>query len=130
MHTDPNPAGAGLLGSLKNLFAHGLALLQTRVELLAVEIDAERSRLLRMMAFGLLTFFLLGFGALALALWLTILLWDTQRLLPLALLSGLLLGGGLVSLALFLRPLFAGSRLFAATLAEFTQDREALERRP
>jgi len=121
------PRPAGLAASLQHLVAQGLALVQVRLELLAVEIEEERSRLARLLTASVFAFFLLGFGALSLAMLLTLIFWDTQRYLALAVLCAAFLGGGAVCLVICLRLVRQGSRLFGASIAELAQDRAALE---
>lgn len=116
------------MGSVRRLLAHGLELLQTRAELLAVEVEEERNRLLRLLALGLAGILCLTIGLAFLAVFLTVLLWDSHRLLALGVFSGLflVLGGALFLAANRVR---GGSRPFAASLAELAQDRAALEPR-
>lgn len=116
------------MGSVRRLLAHGLELLQTRAELLSVEVEEEKNRLLRLLALGLTGIFCLAIGLAFLAVFLTVLLWDSHRLLALGIFSGLflVLGGALLWAANHAR---SGPRPFAASLAELTQDRAALEPR-
>lgn len=118
---------ASLIARVRQLGSHVLKLAQVRLELLVVEIEEERARLARLLVLGGCAFFFLGFGTLALALLLTVLWWDTQRLLPLAVLSAFFLGGALVCIVGCWRAHSAGSRLFAASLIELARDREALD---
>lgn len=118
---------AGLYGSLRNLLTQGVELLHTRLELVLVELAEEKLRLLRLLAFGAMAFFLLGVGAVFLATFLTVLMWDEHRLLFLGLFSALFLGLGAVSLYLAWRNAEARSGLLAATLGELSEDRAALK---
>jgi uncharacterized membrane protein YqjE len=122
------PASGGLLASARALLATVVAMLQTRLELLATELEEEKVRLGEMLAYAALAFFFLGFGVVLLALFLTVLLWDSHRLLALGVASALFLSAGLLAVAAVARRGRAGSRLFAASLAELAQDREALGR--
>jgi len=117
----------GLLAALRGLLATGLAILQVRVALLGTELAEERLRLLRLLLFGAIAFFLLGAGMVFLAALLTVLLWDEHRLLMLAVFAGLFLGGGLLALRLALGVARSPTRLFSASLAELAKDRDALE---
>ena len=122
-----NPAG--LAASVRGLGAHLVAMAQVRLELLVIEITEERARLSRLLLSAVLAFFFLGFGALALAMLLTVLWWDTQRYLALAVLCAFFLGAGCVCLVAVLRIRGDGSRLFAASLAELVRDRDALDKK-
>jgi uncharacterized membrane protein YqjE len=121
----PQPGG-GLAHSLRRLAGTLLAILQTRLELLATEVEEEKLRLGSLLGFAAAAFFFLGFGVLLLALLLTVLLWDSHRLLALGAMTALFLGAGAVSAFVALRRASAGSKLFAASLAELARDRDAL----
>ena len=75
------PPEAGLLASLRGLLATTLAMLRTRAELLVVELEEEKSRVLSVLLFGAAAFFFLSFGLVMLAVFLTALFWDSYRLL-------------------------------------------------
>ncbi|TWO81248.1 hypothetical protein CBW56_05540 [Denitratisoma oestradiolicum] len=117
------------MGSVRRLLAHGLELLQTRVELLVVEVEEERNRLLHLLALGLAGICFLAIGLAFLAAFLTVLLWDSHRLLALGVFSGLFLAlaGGL--LWLVVNQAGSASRPFSASLSELSRDRAALEPR-
>jgi uncharacterized membrane protein YqjE len=117
----------GLFASLRGLAATGLALLQTRLELLAVEVQEERTRAVSLAAYSVATVILLGAGAIFVAAFITVLLWDSNRLLALGVFSALFLGGGLISLFIVRRLAATPSGLFSGSLAELTKDREAAE---
>ena len=115
-----------LLDSTRTLLDTALGLLQTRIELLATEIEEEKARLLSMAVFGAATFVLLSLGLVFLAITVTVLLWDNNRLLVLGLLSATFLCGGGITLFLALRDGRPRERLFNSSVAEFKKDRAAL----
>jgi uncharacterized membrane protein YqjE len=117
----------GLFASLRGLAATGLALLQNRLELLAVEIQEEKARTVGLIAYSVATVLLLGAGAIFLAVFITVLLWDSNRLLALGVFSTLFLGGGVLSLLAARRLSQTPSGLFAGSLAELAKDRAAAE---
>jgi uncharacterized membrane protein YqjE len=117
----------GLFASLRGLLATGVGILQTRLELLAVELQEERARLLGLAGFGAVALIFLSAGLVFLAILLTVLLWEGNRLLVLGIFSALFLGGGGVALAVAFRYARAPSRLFAASLAELQRDRAAAD---
>jgi uncharacterized membrane protein YqjE len=123
---DAAPGGRGLGARLRGLGATALGLLQTRLELLATELAEEKVRLGGLLAWALAAFFFIGFGAVLLALFLTVLLWDSHRLLALGIFTALFLFIGIVAAMVVGRRARQGSRLFAASIAELAQDREAL----
>lgn len=119
---------AGSLGSrLRNVVAGALGILQTRLELFATELQEEKLRLGSLLGYAAAAFFFLGFGAVMLALFLTVLLWDSHRLLALGVFAALFLAIGLSAALVALRIARQGSRLFAASIAELAQDREMLK---
>jgi len=120
----------GLAASLRSLLGNGLALLQTRLELLSVEAQEEKVRLLSLLGYGAAAFVLLSFGLMFLAVLVTVLLWDSHRLLALGAFTAVFLTGGMVALAAVLRLARTPSKLFAASIAELVQDRAALRPEP
>ena len=124
-----SPRARGLFSSLRGLLANSVALLQTRLELLSTELQEEKARVLGLLAYGAVALILLAAGTVFLAVFLTVLLWDSHRLLALGVATALFLGVGALSLAAAVRLARTKSRLFAASLAELAQDRAALEPR-
>ncbi len=117
---------AGLFASLKGLFGTSLALVQNRLQLLGVELAEERLRLLSLLTYGAVALVCLSAGLVFLAVFLTVLLWDSHRLLALGVFSALFLGVGIATLLMAMNFARAGSTLFQASLAELARDREAL----
>ncbi|MCX7179777.1 MAG: phage holin family protein [Proteobacteria bacterium] len=120
------PPGGGLLASLRGLLTTALALLQTRFELLATELEEEKLRLLGVLAYGAVAVLLLCIGMVFLAILVTLIWWDSHRLLVVGGCTFAFLLGGVAALFLAKRQLRSESRLFAASLAELQQDRDAL----
>lgn len=121
---DPSSRG-GLFASLRGLAATGLVLLRTRLELLAVEIQEEKARVVGLVAYSIATVLLLGAGTIFLAVFVTVLLWESNRLLALGIFAALFLGGGVICLLAVRRLAAMPSSLFAASLAELAKDRAA-----
>jgi uncharacterized membrane protein YqjE len=122
-----NTAGAALKVSLRTLGATLLGVAQTRLELLALELEDEKRRVLGVLAWGAVAIMLGGFGLFFLAGWLTVLFWESHRLLAL---GGFALGFlSLGALALWrLRGLMGSSEgWLSASLGEIEADRQALE---
>ena len=117
-------ASPGLMGSVRRLTGTLIAIVSTRLELLANELQEERLRLTQMLL--LIALFLLGTGLILLNAFIVVLFWDSHRLLALGLLCVVYLVAG-VAVTMSLRAKAqAGSKLFAASLAEFDKDRQAL----
>ena len=122
----PSP---GLLASLRKLAATAVEILQTRLELLATEVEEERLRLLQIALWALIAVFLLALGILMLTLFFVVLFWDTHRVLVTGLLAAFYLALG-VAIGLAVRgKARAKSKLFSASLAELAKDREQLTAR-
>ncbi|MBK7135588.1 MAG: phage holin family protein [Rhodocyclales bacterium] len=120
------PAPGSLGSRLRSSIAGALGLLQTRLELLATEFQEEKLRLGGLLGYAAAAFFFLGFGAVMLALFLTVLLWDSHRLLALGIFTALFLAIGILAALAAARIGRQGSRLFAASIAELAQDREMI----
>lgn len=120
------PAPGSLGSRLRSSIAGALGLLQTRLELLATEFQEEKLRLGALLGYAAAAFFFLGFGAMMLALFLTVLLWDSHRLLALGIFTALFLAIGILAALAAARIGRQGSRLFAASIAELAQDREMI----
>ena len=124
-----DPAHTRLGESLKGLADSGLATVQTRLELFAVELKEEKLRAGSFLFDCVLAALFVGFGVVFLLAFLTVLFWDSHRLLALGIATtGLLLAGVWAGTRAAAR-LRAGSRPFASSLAEIAQDREALRPR-
>lgn len=119
-------ARTGLYASLKGLLGTSLALLQNRLQLFRLELAEERVRLLSLLAYGAIAFICLGAGLVFLAMFLTVLFWDSNRLLVLGIFAALFLAAGAATLMLAMSYARAGSNLFAASLAELRKDRQIL----
>jgi len=116
---------SGLLASIRGLLTTGLDIALTRLALFATEVEEEKARLLALIAFGAAALILLAAGLVFFAIFITVLLWDNNRLLILGIFSTLFLGGGLLALLAARRQARSPSRLFAASLAELAKDRQA-----
>lgn len=121
-----SPTGGGLATSLRTLAATFAALLQTRLELLSTEVQEEKQRITGLMLYGFAAVLLLVTGCVFLAIFITVLLWDSNRLLALGVFAAVFLVLGLVALTTVMRHQRAGSKLFAASLAELSRDRDVL----
>ena len=123
-----HPGRSGIGESLRRLASSGIGILQSRLELLSVELQEEGLRLRSLVAFGTAALFFLGFGVVLLSVFFTVLLWDSHRLLALGVASGVFLGAGAVCALVAAAIARGGSKLFAASLSELARDRDALER--
>jgi uncharacterized membrane protein YqjE len=119
-------ASEGLFASLQNLTGTLLNIVQTRLELMRVEIEEGRQRLIELLGIAFLSLFCLGMGLVLLTLFIVVIFWETHRLLTLGLLTGsFLLVGGLLWFKT-LRALKRMPRMFEASLAEILRDHQGL----
>jgi uncharacterized membrane protein YqjE len=116
----------GLFESLKALSASLVSIAHTRLELLSTDIAEEREHVISLLVMGLVALFCLGVGIVLLAILIAVAFWESHRLMALGGLTGffLLAGAGLVWLAL--HKARTKPRLFEASLAELSKDRQHL----
>lgn len=119
---------AGLLASLSRLASTAIEIVQTRIELIAAELDEERARLAQALLLAVVAAFFLALGVLLAVLFLVVLFWDTHRLLALGSLALLSLLAGGSALMVVRARLAQRPRLFSRTLEELARDRDDLGR--
>jgi len=125
--TDPaDDASASTAARVRALLADVTELAQVRLELLTVEARQEIARLTSLTVLGALAVLLAGFGLAFLAVFLTVLLWDTQRLLALGVFTALFLGGAAALAWLARQRARQGARMFAASRDELRADQQRL----
>jgi len=122
---DPGPTpGGGLLDSLRRLLDSVLGLVQRRLEVIALDLQAEKTRVLDLLvrAAAMLVLGLLALVAATATI--VVALWDTSPVLVLAVVT-VLYGAGATILAWDIkRRLREGPKPFADTIEEFRKDRE------
>lgn len=126
MAASPRPERLG--ASLKGFASSLIEIVHVRLELITVEARDEALRLTELLVYGALAIAFLTFGIAFLAVLLTVLLWDSHRLLVLTLFSTLFITLGAVAAVIARARMAEGTRLFASTLDELKRDRDALNR--
>ena len=121
------PAG-GLLVSLRRLGASLFALVHSRIELAALEIAREKTRITRLVLLGIVALFFLGLGAITATIFIIVLFWDSQRLVAIGFLTVLYLGIGAAVLSLVRKEAVESKRPFSVSLEELRKDRDRLTR--
>jgi uncharacterized membrane protein YqjE len=118
----------GIVGDVRGVASGALRAVHTRLELLSIEIQEEKARIVLQLLLACATFFFLSFGMLLVILWMSFSLPEDQRPIVMGVLGCLfvIVGGGC---ALRMRAMANGSRLFGATLDALKQDEKALEAR-
>lgn len=121
------PRPERLAVSLKGFVSSLIEIIHVRLELITVEARDEALRLTELLVYGALAVAFLTFGIAFLAVLLTVLLWDSHRLLVLTLFSTLFITLGGIAAVIARARIAEGTRLFASTLDELKRDRDMLD---
>ncbi len=124
MNGADKPARLGV--SLRALLVRVIDLGQLRLELASVEVRAEALRLGDVVVYGVVAGVLLSLGLGFLAILITVLLWDSNRLLVLGVFSAIFLTLGVVAALVTRSRLNHRSPIWSATAAELERDKDAL----
>lgn len=118
--------GAGSFDTLRRLGAATVALGRIKLELLALEWQEEKSRITQLVVLATLGSLLLGFALLALAITITVALWDSpHRLSALIVVTVVLVLGALASVWRIV-ALLRGPSPLADSVDELKRDEAAL----
>jgi uncharacterized membrane protein YqjE len=120
------PAPSGFLGSLRALGDGLLASVQNRMELISVELQEEKFRLIRTFVWISAAIFLGMMAIMFASITLVYLFWESARLAVLGGLTVLFTGALVVILIALRRYLARQPHPFAATLHEIRQDRACI----
>lgn len=120
----------GLFASLRGFACTSVALVRTRVELLKVEVQEEVVRLIGLLAWSIAAVLLAVLGLGFLAVFLTVLLWESHRLLALGIFAALFIAAASVAVFMVARLAKKGTQLFSASLAELRKDEASLNPPP
>ncbi len=112
--------------SLKRMAGTLLAIFQARLELLSIEIQEERLRIEQKLFYGSIALFFFGLAILLLTILIAVLLWDSYRLPVLGSFMVLYFVAGLLAWNALRRVARERSKLFSASLAALTDDRDQL----
>lgn len=116
----------GLLESVKTLAGTLLAMGQTRLELLSNELEEERAWLTAMLVWTLIALFCATLAVVLATLLVVVIFWDTYRLLAIGIMTGLFIAGAGFAWGVVRKMSRSKPRLFSASLAELSKDREQL----
>ena len=117
-------------GPLRRLGTSLLTLGRIRLELLAIEAQEEKERIAGLALWAVLAALLAGFGLLMLLVLVTVVLWDSHRLLALGGGSVVLIGAAVFAVLKVKGLVEQPSTLFQSSIAELRQDADALRHRP
>jgi uncharacterized membrane protein YqjE len=126
---EPGYSG-GLLNSFRTMACTLLAMVQTRAELLSTELEEERIWLTSMLVWGFVTLFCASVGVIFVTLLFVLALWDDHRLLAVGVPAAAFLLAAFAAWRVVATKAQAKSKLFSASLAELSRDRERLTPRP
>jgi uncharacterized membrane protein YqjE len=121
-----SPDRIGSFDALRRLGAAALALGRIKLELLALEWQDEKARIAQLLVLAVVGALLGGFALIALAITLTVVLWDTSyRVLALGITTALLAAGALGS-AWRAMVLLRGPSPLSGSVGELRRDEAAL----
>jgi uncharacterized membrane protein YqjE len=103
-----------------------LCIVQTRLELLGNELEEERLHVEQTLLYKGVSLLLFGLSIMLLTTFIVVLCWDSQRLLVLGGLAGLYFISGILVWNTSSNLTRKKSRLFSASLAELSNDRDQL----
>jgi uncharacterized membrane protein YqjE len=118
-------ARPGIISDARGLAADALAMVRTRLELMAIEVQEEKARIARQVVYASATIFFLSFGLLLGILWISFSLDEARRVMVI----------GILAIAFLAAAAFAAIRIaiesrrdrpFAATLSVLAEDERAL----
>ncbi len=124
------PAASGLFDSAGRLLSTLLAVVQTRLELVSVDVSEAQQHLLRLILASVAALFAVLIAVVLATLVLVMAYWDSQRLLVLGLLSLVYFGLGSGIALLAVREARRLPRAFASSIAELAKDRQQLRPPP
>jgi uncharacterized membrane protein YqjE len=127
---DKEASHGGLLGSVKNLAATLITIGQTRLELLSNDIEEERAWLTTMLVWILAGLFFSALAVVLATLLIVIIFWDSYRLQAISFMIVLFVLGAFIAWRAVCNISRKKPRLFSASLAELSIDREQLSAHP
>jgi uncharacterized membrane protein YqjE len=116
----------GLMESLKRMTGTLLAIFQTRLELLSIEVEEERLNIKQMLLYGSIALLFFALATILLTAFVVVVFWDSYRLQVLAGFAVLYFVAGALAWNALLRLTNRKSQLFSASLAAFAADRDQL----
>jgi uncharacterized membrane protein YqjE len=111
-----------LIASLRSLVATWVAVLQTRVELFATDLEDQYLCISKIVFLGVASIFCLSFGVLLLTLFVVVWFWDTHRLEVLGGFTLLYLGAGLTAAVALRNRVKSRPKFLGTTRDELSKD--------
>ncbi len=122
-------ASKGLLQSLTHLTGTLVGVVQTRLSLLAADVEQGHLQFMSMLALALTAAMSVGIGVVLGTLVIALAFWDTHRILVLGVLATFFLLVGVGAWRLALHKVRTQPKPFAASLLELSKDRAFLTRK-
>jgi uncharacterized membrane protein YqjE len=119
----------GLLALVRHFGATIVALIYTRIELVATEVEEELQRGVVILIWAMLALFFGALSVLMLAVTLLVIFWDDHRVLVAALITGAFIAVTAVMGFLAQARVRSKPRFLAASIEELKRDRAFLERK-
>jgi uncharacterized membrane protein YqjE len=116
----------GIVRSGRRMLAILVSMVRTRLNLLAVELIQEKSRIWLILVLTALALIFASMALLALSLLVVAAFWEDNRLLAIGSLSVFYVVATIVTLVVLQQKAKVGSNLFAGTLSELSKDCAAL----
>jgi uncharacterized membrane protein YqjE len=126
MAEESHAGSGGLFESLKMLSVSLVGIVHTRLELLSNDVAEEREQLTTFLVLVMIALGCLGVGVVLLAMLIVVAFWESNRLLALGGLIGFFLIAGVGSGWYAMHRVRTKPRLFDASLAELSKDRQQL----
>lgn len=122
----PRPVG-NLLASAKTFVATLIAIIGTRLEIAAGELEEERLRLSGIVAYAAMVFLFAALGLIFLSLLVVAVFWDEHRIAALGCIVFLYALSAVLAGIQLRKRLSQKSRLFSVTVDELRKDQERLQ---
>jgi uncharacterized membrane protein YqjE len=117
-----------IVRSGRRMLAILVGMVHTRLNLLAVELMEEKSRIWLMLVLTALSLLFAFMALLMLSALVIVAFWDEHRMLAMGGLLGFYVAAAIAALLMLRQKARMGSKLFAGTLGELAKDSDALER--
>ena len=115
-----------IVRSGRRMLAILVSMVRTRLNLLAVELVQEKSRIWLILVLTALALIFASMALLALSLLVVVIFWEDSRLLAIGSLSIFYAVATIITLVVLQQKAKTGSNLFASTLSELSKDSAAL----
>jgi uncharacterized membrane protein YqjE len=122
-----DPQTSGLFGSVRQLMATALEMVQVRIELIGTELEFEKRRLFDGFLCAAIAMVFLGVGVLLLCSTIIWMFWEGYRLAAMGVMAVLCLGVAGVLLMQARKRLHNPLSMFHASTSELERDKESLQ---